>query len=167
MTTDANALRRDYPENKAQALIYYTGINPERPIPPIERLPGRPLDSVYKPERPSLRKSGVFAAWVAVKCFKATSIHFIGLDMEMRRGHFSGALERVGWERTYGAQRKRLRDICENIEAYIWVEDHFAPVDSLPVTVREVLPGHKEPLFDKRNFVLRSLPADKMRKRHG
>ena len=128
VTTDANALRRDYPENKAQALVYYTGINPERPIPPIERLPGRPLDSVYKPERPSLRKSGVFAAWVAVKCFKATSIHFIGLDMEIRRGHFSGALERVGWERTYGAQRKRLRDICTDIEAYIWVEDHFAPV---------------------------------------
>ncbi len=166
VTSDAQSLRRDYPENKAQAIIYYTAINPARPIPPIDILPGRPLEPIYKPERPSLRKSGVIAAWVAVNCFKATRLHFIGFDMEASRGHFTGAIERTGWERTYGAQRMRLRSICADTEAYIWVQDHFAPVDALPVTCREALPGHKEPIFDKRNFIQTSLPAS-ARRIHG
>ncbi len=161
VTTDANALRRDYPENKAQAIIHYTAINPERPIPPIDRIAGRPLESIYKPERCSLRKSGAFAAWVAVNCFKATRLHFIGFDMEISRGHFKDALTRVGWERTYTAQRERLADICKDIEAHIWIKDRFVPVSVLPVIIREALPGHTAPRFDKRHFVRIPLPANK------
>ncbi len=161
VTTDVNALRRDYPENKAQALIYFTAINPERPIPPIDRISGRPLESIYKPERCNLRKSGVFAAWVAVNCLKATRLHFIGFDMEASRGHFAGALTRVGWERTYTAQRERLADICKDIEAHIWIKDRFVPVSVLPVIIREALPGHTAPRFDKRHFVRIPLPANK------
>ncbi len=160
VTTDANALRRDYPENKARALIYYTAINPEKPIPPIERIPGRPLESIYMPERSALRKSGVFAAWVAINCFKATRVFLLGFDMEFSRGHFKSATKRVGWERTYATQRLRLREVCKDTEAHIWIQDHFAPVEALPVTVRKVLPGHGEPLFDNRHFALRRLPPE-------
>lgn len=127
--TDLRALRRDYAvEDHERPLVWFAGIDPARVG--VRLRPGRPLVSILRPERPSLRKAGVFAYWLACEVFKASRVHLVGFDMETRPSHFDDAR----FSDTYVSQRFQLKEIQEKsgVESWIFLIDRFVPVSSLP-----------------------------------
>ncbi len=78
-TCDSKALKRDV--NRAHALSYYSAVNPKKVG--VER-----KDVVFF-EGLRVARSGTFAYWLALQCFKATKVYLAGFDMDFRQGHFT------------------------------------------------------------------------------
>ncbi len=138
-TSDKDALKRDYPY-KSRALLHIAAIDPERPEVDVERVADRPLEYITRPERPMLRKSGVFAYWIAKHIFKADRVMLVGFDMETSIGHFDGREAPNGDTQNYFAQRERLRKLHDQYggETWIWLLDRFIPLQNLPAEHDEV-----------------------------
>lgn len=130
---DLRALRRDYAiADSLRPLVWLTAIDPKRVS--VKETPGRPLIHIPLQERIQLRKAGVFAYWAAIALFKATRVFLVGFDMEGDCRHFDQPGKRL--TQTYIAQRYQLVQFQKEtgVESWIWIEDSFHPVKSLPTT---------------------------------
>lgn len=135
-TSDKDALKRDYP-HLSRALAHFAAIDPQ--MVGVPRVAGRPLEYIPRPERPMLRKSGVFAYWLALQCFKAERVHLVGYDMETAIGHHHGRPAERETD-NYFAQRKRLKKLHKEfgVPTWIWLIDRFISIDALPKEEDEV-----------------------------
>lgn len=131
--TDIRALRRDYQEIEVhnRPLMWFSAIDPDRIK--LDREPGKPLEFIQRPERPSLRKAGVFAYWVACHVFRASRVHLIGFDMEAAPVHFDDG-KQSDW--SYESQRFQMLEIQRkyDVETWIWLtgDEIFYPLKALP-----------------------------------
>jgi len=127
---DLRALRRDYAVgDEKRSLMYFSAIDPARVH--VKPVPGRPLEFILRPERPTLRKAGVFAYWLAAQVFEATRVHLVGFDMEMSPGHFDSTAPS---DPSYLGQRRQIREIQDefHLETWIFLGGAFRPFGSLP-----------------------------------